>query len=998
MQTRLVDFFSPSFLLSLIDNEIRWTLPALEKGTRNICCRLLSFVFRSGIYIYFFFMEKESSSARYESSVPLPVIIEFLVAEHGWMGNHTSVEHFGEICMEEIENCKKRNQALSSPLRRGNASGPSGGDFHLNSRKQSTPAVTSTSTESRSPRTTTKICRSCFPYSRVGHHYFFPLAHKGNNDCMSGDGLKICASRFSSFVVDSVAKIVELVKRIENDEKAAKENPCEHSVPSDKLHPSEGKGMREGNSTRMRSIECEVEGEARSLDSYCPSWTLVFHFLGFSLGGLVIRAALPSLMSCIAEAYPTTKEGSKTKKNKVGKGEEVLERDPHAGFCTASAGRLPACHATKRSETRPQEESSMKGVNIRRKETLNAQLSERHSSSEMFSPMCSRKVTEKEGDARCMKECKETEENQNEYSWKVKWKTFFSLSTPHLGCRVPFPQLKTIFRCAKIVYPFLPLSLQQLMLLDSFIEKEMLSPLYLDALKQVENKVFVSVRQDQLVWSYSSAFCLTPAERMILDGWQPKEPILNKSAFPRPFLSSFEKVMQQRACHAQTFRKKEMITGGEMSLIRTLVEEQLASAPGSQDFLDGQPTRNSESVSCGIDTHADRSTPVRDVTTDENDGNVFPIHYDSACLANLIDYCPLSSLPTEILVENKNCLVGTERNNVDVKPYSAKTQRVSETFITLVKTVRKPVVTYPVRNPSTTPWMLFDKKRITAMNQTTEFFHSLRVFPASSLEEMKKNGVTALQRNENILSPSSVQLHDFQNCGPCEDFHEMNWINAFSWPEKYLPRERRMAITFLEGIGPIRVHVIDFQRSIEDFVDKRLRMSNIDQNIPREDVADVFKVLYTSGHTIQLFPGKNFVMRKRRKKELEERMKARKKVPSGKHEEKVVNVDGFHRLDEGLSKRNKPRRSTCRSNSSITSRRKGEREEDNDQSSLVIHTSPPLSTPFPPGDEHLSNTFSRIYFTAAEKRDAIPGPEIDFVAKFVAWAVESSFSLTTEGE
>lgn len=804
-------------------------------------------------------------------------------------------------------------------------------------------------------------------YSRKGHHYFFPLNHSGNDFWQSCDGLAVCGARLTLFVVESVLQVVKKVNKIEMEELTTKPK-CSTSMRPD--------------SSSSEEVENDGTGLVRDTSHFSGStWTLVFNFLGFSLGGLVVRAALPSLMTRIHEEFPESSQKMTAEKFNSQCTEETCSNDEasHVRNLTFFRGGLSSLpnHFTKEMEKISFSENVGSENEMKKSHTSLAQNRKRAScvsgSSAFEKKMRQEKqLNREEGDKA---------DAQFKHSWKIVWMSFFSLSSPHLGCRVPFPKTKNLYRCARLVSPVLPASIQELLLLNSFIEQKLLSPLYLNALKQIQHKYFVAVRLDRAVWSYSSAFFLTPQERMFLTGWTPKTPVVNKLAFPLPYLSSYEKVLTNKPFVPQTVHNAKIQICGETSFERTVPTVYRGGDDSDENLILTQAAATSKTFTAGAVNSV--SSPLKSSTLSRFNDKVTILHFDSPYLMSTVDCCanPLSA--PELSVCGAASFSGCEmkKNRRVDSDYEGSGSAASVS--SLRKTVTKSPVTYPPRDGNRTPWVFYEEGEKEAMEDTTTFLHSLSIFPASCLEEIKTNGVIAVQKKDNSFPPLSTTITNaHQSCG--DAFQESkNWINPVTWPEDCLPRERRMAETFLEGIGPVEIHVVDFTVAVEDFLDKLLRMKKTNRkNVPKV-VKKILSHLLNNSHSLQLFPGKHYAVKQMRKNELK----------------KAKNINGIFvkNSNEDTSKEKSIVEESVSATSAVGNCTccRGEEKEDSNEMLSPIKMDRLLRLSVLPESERnlLSSNNNRISFSAKEIEESIPPLQVEFVSQFVAWKISSQFEL-----
>eukprot|EP00796_Vickermania_ingenoplastis_P004663 gene4664-3360_t len=233
-----------------------------------------------------------------------------------------------------------------------------------------------------------------------------------------------------------------------------------HPGEVEDLHSEEGAGVvPQTTATTQGSADRGENGEPPVI------WRLLFHLVGFSMGGLILRAALPALQEALEERY-----GGEDDPKKKREAEEEAER---LNAATPSHTEPPTHQRRRKNPTR------------------------------------------KRGGA------------VTNARYEIEWASYFSLSTPHVGSRLHHPRMTEQYKLANRLdrLSLLPRSLGDMMLKSDYLEVELLKPQYLSSLRRFKQKVFIGALHDGVVWNYSSCFYLPIHERYISEGWVPDGPL-----------------------------------------------------------------------------------------------------------------------------------------------------------------------------------------------------------------------------------------------------------------------------------------------------------------------------------------------------------------------------------------------------------------------------------------------------------------------------------------
>lgn len=478
-------------------------------------------------------------------------------------------------------------------------------------------------------------------------------------------------------------------------------------------------------------ISSDDSSASHPLPPISVRWKLVFHWIGYSLGGLIIRAALPDIMNGVMERFPNIP-------------------------CTDRKAHMEFPEMAQQGTAMPEKESGgdhnhhVSGT----EETTALPLSFRH-------------------------------------QFNVVSQHFFSLCCPHLGARHHHPAIKNSYYLVDCLdrICLLPQVLRDLMVKSDYIDNVLLGPRYLKVLAECEEKVFFVVNNDRMVWNYSGGFVLPPLERHFLDGHSVKDPVVDTHRLAKSFEappSGYSK--------------------GVYAVDRHSGWEEDGVGRGGKEARE----------------------PAKEGRTGKDNANGNPLE------------------PTG---------TGTLPNFSD---------------------------SFPSPSFSIAPWLTSRSKEAEASRWKQYcFWASLGVYPATNLDELSRNGVWIHQQKTLSLpfpfgekeiakqeevktSPSEtrgaegnpqrkgIRYRSFPRTPPHRGrlapypslhtlphgkVHHTNWVNAVTWPESYLPVERRMAEEFLQAIGPVELHVIDLDQTVARFLKEYIDLVS-SLNNPKTDVAD----------------------------------------------------------------------------------------------------------------------------------------------------------------
>lgn len=365
--------------------------------------------------------------------------VEFVVLEHGYGGNHYDMEHVGVYIGEEFRK-----------LLRGSRSGfAADADDHQQLQgapRASSRSAASCETLSCVEMRSTGIDSPCCRVHKQQRRFFVVLNHPGNDGWSCFPGIIPCGEKLANYVMEHVDDSVKRYQQL------VRHGDCRVTQM-----PDTSAGCCKGAETRSDE----------PVQRNCFVWSLVFHFVGFSMGGLILRAALPRLQAAVERRY-------------------TMLLNSNGDPSSAPSGQV---------------------------------------------------------------------------TYKVEWKHFFSLSSPHAGSRVAHPFSKSTYKLITNLHRFhlLPKVLQDMTLQNDELEKGLLQPSYLRALRRVDRKVFLGTVGDSMVWNYSSSFFLPTGERFLLDGWEPSTSAIFN--YTRKKLIAEELVRRERGRRHQQFPMYSLTLG-----------------------------------------------------------------------------------------------------------------------------------------------------------------------------------------------------------------------------------------------------------------------------------------------------------------------------------------------------------------------------------------------------------------------------------------------------
>lgn len=267
--------------------------------------------------------------------------VEFLVLEHGLLGRHTDLDFVGQSTLDRLmQQNEVEHSYVSNAYQRMQFESKQREECGVEEGKQNAAAkkkyfYSSKSVHLPHPRT------GYFSPGRSGQRQIEVLNHAGNNGYRAFVGVNKCGQRLSKYVVEQVKKSVrehqakahEVAAKADTSDELPQSRPpsvdyCQHrnyerrgsSLSGGGLSPktspffpnaSNAHGGRPmGSETQKESLASENDAPIRRLsEGSSPRkegkkelWVLTFHFLGYSIGGLIIRSALPSIINEI-ESY-----------------------------------------------------------------------------------------------------------------------------------------------------------------------------------------------------------------------------------------------------------------------------------------------------------------------------------------------------------------------------------------------------------------------------------------------------------------------------------------------------------------------------------------------------------------------------------------------------------------------------------------------------------------------------------------------------------------------
>lgn len=731
----------------------------------------------------------DSECAECASCGPLDRVIDIVVMEHGLKGTHSNLEALEDSIVKRFyalhsysrwrhldlleRVCVSCGCCASTILRSSNSMmgcPPSSCDSNKQKRskikvgKAATDGSTSPSSPPPSNEAGPALSSSSSPCSEdlpVCPHHLLILNHPGNNGWKTLWSVESCAKRLIKFVVKNVQNYlvgleskINIMKSFSSDPKhpgarkkteagtagfccgprgvrgggpqcspeiARSENEGREEEEQGKAVPMRNHQELSPPSSYVRPVKVKTsssrdEGTSPfSSSASVPKWKLVFHFVGFSMGGIILRAMLPSVMRKIEKMY-NKKLSAISLRNAL-----------------ASEDR-PCSHDASTEIGKPAES------NVFYCNTLSVK----------------KKRSEGRENGACL----------YQFEFHIHWKSFFSLSCPHLGSRVPQPLLESTYQLVRCLNKccIAPKGLSDLLLLSTYMEKELLKPRYLDAMRKIEKKYFIGSISDDIVWNYSSCFILPPRERQLLKGWIPQKELIMLLRLRVFDLQCQEEKRQRQQVIMKEWQEKELEKKKLSSKNNEVSDDRLVNS------------RRAESNK-GSEGWKERSAP------------------DSV----LVETAPTSP---RILCMSPELSVSFFEDKFE------------------------------------SPWIAYEEeeKKLLAVNQT--FFIKHNLFPASCLSDLMFNGLLVSENEievDRLLPVSDATragtITNFEGDGitemdpvlkscPVTSVIQKNpWISEERWPANILPRERRMAETFLKGIGSVEVHLVNMNAAADNYLD-----------------------------------------------------------------------------------------------------------------------------------------------------------------------------------
>lgn len=613
-------------------------------------------------------------------------------------------------------------------------------------------------------------CSECLP---ACPHHVLILNHPGNNGWKTFWSVESCAQRLSTFVVKNVQAYI---KRLQSKLKSLSCSPFAVSREGKTYEKTDAESSHDSpvflHEDAIRSVHCDpigVEekmnkgrGNAISKRNCCPSgsspftsavapecaadvlrrssypvatekWKLKFHFVGFSMGGIILRAALPTIIRKIRKMFP----------------------------------KMTDC-------------SSMSGIHFEPEDDLKAKVCT-HKNRKIGSCLSCKTALVKE------KRCAELPGSHSPYPhYDIIWRSFFSLSCPHLGSRVPHPMLRKTYNLISRLDRFCvaPRGVSDLVLLSTYLEKELLKPAYLRALKIIEKKYFIGSMEDEVVWNYSSCFILPPRERRLLEEWVPVGPLcinVGRRVLQLQFHEASKAVLQPVEFNdaEREERRRRNTENNDNRRGQKEGEEMLRSS-------DDGPFRN--------DTQRGLYSAV----------SVKP------------------SLSSRTQQEHNE----TNESYDSDSSWESLNSRIQHSML------------QSIREGS---WVDYTVDEQESLTSSLNFFSKFHLRPASCLAELRVNNVTVTEASEEEKSLKKGEEgmkgtaerektsmrggaaletdHASEGCSTSIQTSYSSWISEERWPAKYLSRERRMAEVFLKGIGPIEIYLVDMRQAATNFLD-----------------------------------------------------------------------------------------------------------------------------------------------------------------------------------
>lgn len=165
-----------------------------------------------------------------------------------------------------------------------------------------------------------------------------------------------------------------------------------------------------------------------------------------------------------------------------------------------------------------------------------------------------------------------------------------------------------------------------------------------------------------------------------------------------------------------------------------------------------------------------------------------------------------------------------------------------------------------------TPWLLYDDEELCMLHHQQEYLQSMGIHPGASTEELLHNGVVVQQQatkegpSQSIRgrAPHGETISDSYSSSLSIDTEgSANWITEHSWPINYLSKERIMAKAFLEGVGPVELHVADLDKMIANYLDEAVALCDHQSCPDSKLVWGLMETTLKGAHQLVLFSAEN---------------------------------------------------------------------------------------------------------------------------------------------
>lgn len=768
-------------------------------------------------------------------------VVDIVIMEHGFQGVHTNLDaiassivkgfdarHSGTLWRHLCPRFSESTRSSTRPFASASARQKENEDQNrmdspvrrrgFGRHASFSPSCRCSSSHYRSPFSASLTADTLSsPNLPLCPHHLLILNNPGNDGWKSLWSIQKCSARLISFVLEKIGKYLAELESIikKSSQKSSRipyssakpkkvENVC--CVPSS--NSSEGCDLGNTLFTTPRSEECNpdyqdndpqrrqtvslsscpvsngalpesVEGVASASFSSGFKVKLVFHFVGFSMGGIILRAAMPAMIKKIEEKY-LFKMNARSFKG----GEKLM-----GCFCSSSAVA----------------ESNRQSANVLKLNTLSEEGND----------------TKGQGWI-----------SERTIQYSIIWKSFFSLSCPHLGSRIPHPRWRKSYKIVdKLKKIFIvPNGVLDLLLRSSYLEKELLKPDYLLALKRIEKKYFIGSLTDPTVWNYSSCFLLPPLERIFLEGWIPAgehTTVLHVKVHQSVCRQLLEKKMQSRKA-----RRNEKLSHLENNSLNATenrrgssenhkrrkptihskkTESSIKLTSGNEHLCFSRETSSAESGEFPPDCHFDCCFQCYQEDSYSQWIN-FSKEEDTIRTANRKFFTSIGLRPSSNFSDLLSNGVTVLQGNVEVSRNLEGKRELSPVADEEKHEIDSKRLFRIIERPP-------NVEAVGSLSPKASSFGSFSSFSESlpPTVERKSAPVVTDWRFPNTFYPFITQhlsLTDKQ-----EELQHKSWISEARWPEKILPRERCMAEKFLKGIGSIEVHLLDMQRTADQFLD-----------------------------------------------------------------------------------------------------------------------------------------------------------------------------------